>query len=140
MPTGYRAVLRSDELPAPDATEGRTDPPDATAFARALMVEVALADRTVLVTRLASGEVAAFARFCPHLGTPLQRATLCGRQLRCAQHHYVYDVHTGRNIWPSDHVDPQQVARMRPGHLPTHPVVEHNGWVWVSETPRRPPA
>lgn len=139
MTAGYRAVLRSDELPAPDA--GDHEAADGGAeLVPATMVEVALADRTVLVARLASGEVAAFARSCPHLGTPLQRGTLGGHQLRCAQHHYVYDVHTGRNIVPTDEVEPGELARLRPGHLPIHPATEQDGWVWVSDTPRPPPA
>lgn len=138
MPAGYRAVLRSDELPAPDAASG--DAADDAELAPAVMVEAALADRTVLVARLASGEVAAFARSCPHLGTPLQRGTLCGRQLRCAQHGYVYDVRTGRNVVPADEAGPEQLARLRPGYLPTHPALEQDGWVWVSDTPRPPPA
>lgn len=127
--TNYHAVLRSEELPAPQPAE------DGATFRPAAIREVTLADRRVLVTRLESGEIAAFARHCPHLGTPLHTATVCGQQVRCAQHGYVYDAVSGRNLVPSEGADPAELARLRPGSLPTYPALERDGWIWVSDGP-----
>lgn len=132
---GFHRVLTSDDLPAPRPLPPEDDATGAGDLQPAVR-EVTVASQRVLVTRLASGEAVAFARFCPHLGTPLHRATLCGDAIRCAQHRYVYDARTGHNIVPARDVSPDELRRLRPGSLRTYPVIEQDGWVWVGEEPR----
>lgn len=133
----FHRVVASDDLPAPQPLSSQEDAADATELAPAIR-EVTVGDQRVLVTRLASGEPVAFARSCPHLGTPLRRATLCGDAIRCAQHHYVYDARTGQNLLPTRDVSPEELRRLRPGSLRTYPVIEQEGWVWVCEHPHPP--
>lgn len=134
-PAGFQPVCRSDDLPHPQPlTTSTQEQPSSQPTIR----EVELGRQRVLVTRLASGQVAAFASFCPHLGTPLHRATLCGDLLRCPQHQYVYDPRSGRNIEPAQRVSADECRRLRPGRLRTHPAFEEQGWVWVGEAPNPP--
>lgn len=138
--TRFQPVLRSDELPPPDTGADRpdTDSSEGTLL-QPILREVDVRGRTVLLTRRASGDVVAFASFCPHLGTPLRRATLDNGYIRCAQHQYVYDPESGRNIVPTQDVPREALQRLRPGYLRTYPVEERDGWVWVSEVPNPPP-
>lgn len=130
-PTGFRRVLRSADLPLP---EPAAEHDEAEPCSHPTIREVEVEGYRVLVTRLPSGEVAAFATFCPHLGTPLQRATLVGEHLRCPQHRYVYDLRSGRNVVPTDRASSKELRRLRPGCLPTFPAAEEGGWVWVAAT------
>lgn len=135
MPSsGFYRVAASDDLPAPQPLSSQEDAADTTELAPTIR-EVTVGDQRVLVTRLPSGKAVAFARSCPHLGTPLHRATLCGEAIRCAQHRYVYDARTGQNLLPARDVSPEELRRLRPGSLRTYPVIEQEGWVWVSEDP-----
>jgi nitrite reductase/ring-hydroxylating ferredoxin subunit len=51
----------------------------------------------ILLVRLRRG-VAAVANRCPHLGAPLDEAPTTQRQIVCRQHHYRYDLRTGRPV------------------------------------------
>lgn len=138
-----RPVLRSDQLPPPATT--RDSPArlreQATAGTVALpeIREVDLDGESVLLTRLTSGEVVAFGPYCPHQGTQLRHATIDGGNIRCEQHKYVYDPHTGRNILPSRDASPRAMERLKPGYLTTYAVEERDGWVWVATRPNPPP-
>lgn len=134
---GFHRVVASAELPAPKPVSAEEDLAGRFEWEPAIR-EVSVGGQRLLVTRLPSGEAAAFARFCPHLGTPLHRATLCGDAIRCAQHRYVYDARTGQNVVPARDVSPEELRRLRPGSLRTYPVIEQEGWVWVSEEPHAP--
>jgi len=37
---------------------------------------------------------------CPHMGGPLARGTLSGRELTCPWHGWRWDMTSGRNCWP----------------------------------------
>lgn len=130
-------MVATDDLPAPQPVSAEEDAAGWFEWAPAIR-EVTVGGQRLLVTRLPSGTPVAFARFCPHLGTPLHRATLCGEAIRCAQHRYVYDARTGQNVVPAQDVSPDELHRLRPGSLRTHPVIEQAGWVWVSEEPQPP--
>lgn len=134
---GFHRVVASDELPAPEPVCAEEDAAGRFEWDPAIR-EVTVGGQRVLVTRLPSGEAVAFARSCPHLGTPLHRATLCGEAIRCAQHRYAYDARTGQNVVPAENVSPEELRRLRPGSLQTYPVIEQEGWVWVSEEPQPP--
>jgi toluene monooxygenase system ferredoxin subunit len=54
--------------------------------------------RVLLV--LVDGEVRAYDNRCPHRAWPLERGTLAGGVLTCANHRYAFDVATGRGIDP----------------------------------------
>lgn len=138
-----RQVLASEELPAPT---GPADGParlreQATAGTIVLpeIREVDLDGERVLLTRLASGEVIAFEGYCPHQGTDLVRATVFGGMVRCEQHKFVYDPHTGRNVLPSRDASPRALERLKPGYLTTYQVEERDGWVWLASRPNPAP-
>lgn len=102
--------------------------------------EVRVGDADLLVTRLDTGEVVAFAARCPHLATPLEGATLCEGTLTCARHLYQYDVRTGENLEPARGARRDLLCRLRPGYLDVHRAEERAGWVWVADRPEPPPA
>lgn len=140
----YR-VLRSDELPRPRGSSAE-DQDSLAGRATASMVvpeikPVTVGGQGLLVTRLPSGEVIAFGAHCPHQGTPLRHAALYEGNILCPQHSYVYEPHTGRNLYPAQDARPEALERMKPGALATYPVVEHDGWIWVNEehNPLQPP-
>lgn len=139
-----RRVVPSEDLPAPagagsDATLLR-DRATAGTVVRPVFREIDLDGTLVLLTRLPSGAVVAFAGYCPHQGTALRSAaTIAEGQIRCEQHKYVYDSRTGRNILPSRDASPQALARLKPGYLPTYTVEERDGWVWIDPRPNPPP-
>lgn len=136
-----RRVARSEELPAPAASASDESAPGSPAPAvRPEVCEVDVDGQPVLVTRLASGEVVAFAAHCPHQGTPLRSAALLADDhIRCEQHRFVYDTRTGRNIMPTREASPEALMRLKPAYLPTYEVVERDGWVWLAAEPNPPP-
>jgi nitrite reductase/ring-hydroxylating ferredoxin subunit/predicted secreted protein len=100
---------------------------------------VTVGNERVLVGRLESGTVVAFAAACPHEMTDLNHATFVGGNVRCPRHNYLYDPHCGKNVIPTEVSRPENLWKLRPGYLPTHRVEEHDGWVWVSERPNPAP-
>ena len=94
----------------------------------------------VLVARLQSGEAVAFASHCPHQGTELEGATVWDNKIRCPRHQYIYDPTDGHNVFPTERFGPEKMWKMRPGYLPTYAVQEREGWVWVYEQLKPPPA
>ncbi|MDD7938544.1 Rieske 2Fe-2S domain-containing protein [Actinomycetospora lutea] len=75
----YVAVLALDDLPA--------------------MRPVMVGGRRVLLVR-AGDEVRAYDNRCPHRAWPLERGTLAGGVLTCANHRYTFDAATGRGLDP----------------------------------------
>lgn len=138
-----RRVLRGDELPVagadPDSPAHLREQATAGTVAVPQIREVEVDGQTILLTRLASGEVIAFEPYCPHQGTPLRKATIFAGNVRCEQHKFVYDPRTGRNILPTRDASPQALHRLKPGYLTTFPVAERDGWIWVSPHPNPPP-
>lgn len=116
--------MRGDDLPV-----GRDDDPG--------IRHVDAQGTTVLLARLTSGEVVAFAATCPHQSTDLELAKLWDGNVRCARHNYLYDPHTGANLQPTLDHKPENLWKLKPGYLPTYPVVEEDGWIHVG--PCNPP-
>jgi nitrite reductase/ring-hydroxylating ferredoxin subunit/predicted secreted protein len=85
------------------------------------------------------GQVVAFDPTCPHQETPLEGASLWDGNIRCPRHQYLYDPRTGENVEPAKTARPQNLWKLKPGYLPTYPVSEREGWLWVGEEPNAPP-
>ena len=117
-------VLRSEELPPGDDD----------------IRSVEVGPVQVLLARLPTGQVVAFGSRCPHQGTPLEEGSLWDGVLRCRKHMYLYDPRTGENLVPARDARPGTLWKLRPGYLPTFPVEERDGWIWVDDSPRPPPA
>ena len=94
----------------------------------------------VLVARLNDGEAVAFASSCPHQGTDLEGAAVWDDKIRCPRHQYIYDPRTGANVFPTERFGPEKLWKLRPGYLPTYTVQERDGWIWVFEQVKPPPA
>ncbi len=103
------------------------------------IVRVQAGDRAVLVARLDTGEGVAFDPTCPHQNTPLEDASFWDGNIRCPRHQYLYDPRTGENLVPSRGARPESLWKLKPGYLPTYPVKEEDGWVWVAEECNPPP-
>ena len=63
------------------------------------MKAVELGGRRVLVAHI-DGQYFAFARECPHEGADLITGELGGSKVRCDNHSYWYDLHTGECVLP----------------------------------------
>ena len=124
---GMVRVLPSADLPAGEA--GDTE-----------IRRVQAGARHVLLARLNSGRVVAFAPLCPHQQTDLSNATVWDGSVRCPRHNYLYDPTTGENILPTRDCRPESLWKLAPGYLPVHRTEEREGWVWVAEEPSPPPA
>src|SRR5580704_8676819 len=97
-------------------------------------------DGLVLVARLTTGEVVAFAPVCPHQFTELDEATIRAGELRCPRHGYTFDTRTGENLHPRRDTPVENLWKVRPGYLPCYQAVEADGWISVSDEPLAPPA
>lgn len=141
---GYRAVLRSEDLPLGEGSGGGgsdrlRDQALETTVTRPVFHTIEVGEEDVLLTRLASGEVVAFQATCPHQAVSLTHASVFDGSVRCPQHYYLYDPKTGRNILPTDDASPAALVRLQPGHLTTYPVHERDGWIHVGDAPNPPP-
>ena len=102
--------------------------------------KVTVGDKDILLGRLSTGPVVAFADTCPHQSTQLDGATFFDGRIRCPQHVYLYDPQTGENIIPARDANPANLWKLKPGYLPVYRVEERDGWIWISATPKPPPA
>jgi nitrite reductase/ring-hydroxylating ferredoxin subunit/predicted secreted protein len=105
---------------------------------RLMMVTIDGTD--ILLGRLSGGEVIAFSSNCPHQQTHLEGATFFDGKVRCPLHVYLYDPKTGENIVPARDAKPENLWKLKPGYLPVYPVEERDGWIWVGDRPKPPPA
>lgn len=80
-PGEWQAALRIDEL-----WEGE-------------IVAVRVGTRDVMLANL-RGEVHAYDNRCPHAGARLSEGKLRGVTLRCAAHHWEFDIQTGAGVNP----------------------------------------
>ena len=101
---------------------------------------VTVAGADVLLGRLTGGQVIAFSGACPHQQTDLEGATFFDGRVRCPLHVYLYDPRTGENIVPARDTNPANLWKLKPGYLPVYQVEERDGWIWVSQEPKPPPA
>ncbi|MDX1665281.1 MAG: Rieske (2Fe-2S) protein [Candidatus Promineifilaceae bacterium] len=53
----------------------------------------------VIVTRV-RGELVAFSTICPHAAADLSKGRLRRGQIKCPDHGYLFDVVSGRAVWP----------------------------------------
>ena len=83
--------------------------------------------RPIVLTRLATGEVRATARHCPHLGADLARATIEGDTLVCPLHAWKFD---GRGSCVEAPGYEVQKRRLR-----VFPTLERFGAIFVSSDP-----
>jgi toluene monooxygenase system ferredoxin subunit len=65
------------------------------------MAAVMVGGRRVLLVHV-DGDVRAYDNRCPHRAWPLERGSLDGTVLTCANHRWTYDVVTGRGLDPGD--------------------------------------
>lgn len=62
--------------------------------------EVDVQGYKIIVARLRSGEVKAAEAICPHEEARLAEGTIRGDAVDCPLHHYLFDLHTDRNLYP----------------------------------------
>jgi nitrite reductase/ring-hydroxylating ferredoxin subunit len=91
--------------------------------------------RPVLLARTSDGRPVAFGPICPHQQKELDQGTMWDDEIDCPHHHYTYDPHTGRNLFPSRVFPAERASRVR--GIPLFEVKEKDGWIWVGR--RRPP-
>jgi toluene monooxygenase system ferredoxin subunit len=77
-------------------------------------------NRTNVLLLNVDGEVRAYLNRCPHQAWPLEEGDLDGRELTCANHHWVFDAVSGKGINPED------------CELTAFPVKIEDGTIWVS--------
>ena len=98
---------------------------------RRALRKVQVADNVVLLVRLEDGALAATAVVCPHEGADLSQGRVYMGAIDCPRHHYLYDLHSGRNRYPYNVFPADLAANLAP--LPLYPVREHSGWIWVGQ-------
>jgi nitrite reductase/ring-hydroxylating ferredoxin subunit len=113
--------------PAGDGPWERALPSDA--LRPGALAKAFVAGRPVLLARLEDGAVAAASPVCPHRGEDLSGGMLYMGAVDCPLHHYLYDLRTGANRYPSNVFPADLAAGLRP--LPLYPVKEEGGWIWV---------
>jgi 3-phenylpropionate/trans-cinnamate dioxygenase ferredoxin subunit len=94
------------------------------------LAKVFVAGRPVLLARLDDGTVTATSAICPHRGEDLSKGVQHFGAIDCPWHHYLYDLRTGENRYPRDVFPADKKASLKP--LPTYPVKEEDGWIWVA--------
>jgi toluene monooxygenase system ferredoxin subunit len=65
------------------------------------MLAVDLGGNSILLVNI-DDHIYAYADACPHQKSRLSEGSLTGRTLRCARHHWEFDVCTGRGINPQN--------------------------------------
>ena len=65
------------------------------------MLRVELDGNAILLINV-SDQIYAYADACPHQKSRLSEGTLMGNNLRCARHHWEFDVRTGQGINPQN--------------------------------------
>ncbi len=98
---------------------------------RRMLCKVRVADSFVLLARLEDGTLAAAAVVCPHEGADLSQGKVYMGAIDCPRHHYLYDLRSGRNRYPSNVFPADLAAHLTP--LPLYPVREKSGWIWVGK-------
>jgi nitrite reductase/ring-hydroxylating ferredoxin subunit len=97
------------------------------------LAKVVVGGKEVLLARLEDGTVAASSPVCPHRGEDLSGGRVYLGAIDCPLHHYLYDPHTGENLYPRNVFPADLAGRLAP--LPIYPVKEEAGWIWVALPP-----
>ncbi len=85
----------------------------------------------VLLARLRSGEVAAAEPLCPHEQARLADGTIREGAVDCPKHHYLFDLKTGENLYPSRVYPKWKLEEVGDLSLPLYPCREEDGWIVV---------
>lgn len=101
----------------------------------ATLREVRVGNRRVLLARLRSGEVMAADPACPHEQAPLSEGTIRGSAVDCPRHHYLFDLRTGRNLYPYPIYPEWKRREVGDLTLRIFPCREEGGWIRVSLEP-----
>lgn len=98
---------------------------------RTLLARTILGQRVVLY-RKESGEAVAVAGYCPHRNYPLENGSLVGDAIRCGYHGFEF---SGTGMCTKI---PSQLLVMGKPVLPTYPLVEKCGvlWIWTGDPGR----
>jgi nitrite reductase/ring-hydroxylating ferredoxin subunit len=64
------------------------------------LIGVQLEGANVLLVNLGEGELRAYDNRCPHASAPLSEGDLSATTLRCAFHHWEFDIRTGAALEP----------------------------------------
>lgn len=88
--------------------------------------------RRVLLARLRSGEAVAAAAACPHEAAPLAEGNVRGAAVDCPRHHYLFDLRTGRNLYPYPIYPDWKRKEVGELDLSLFPCREEGGWVYVT--------
>lgn len=94
-------------------------------------------DRTVVLANWA-GNIYCFANLCPHRQNSLEGARVWDGMLECPWHHFLYDLRTGENRYPSNvfpRDDPRCLEQLHLLHRYTARVVEGQIVVCLTEEP-----
>lgn len=102
--------------------------------------EVRIFGRPVLLARLRSGEVMAAAAACPHEAASLAEGTIRGDAVDCPRHHYLFDLRTGRNMYPYPIYPEWKRKEVGDLNLPILPCREEAGCIRVTLTAPGAPA
>lgn len=94
--------------------------------------EVRIEGRRVMLARLRSGEVVAAQAACPHEAAPLTEGTMWGDALDCPLHHYLFDLRTGRNLYPYPIYPRWKQEQTGDLQLQLFSCREEGGWIRVS--------
>lgn len=86
----------------------------------------------MLLGRLRSGKVVAADACCPHEQAPLADGTIRGEAVDCPRHHYLFDLRTGRNVYPYPIYPEWKQKEVGDLSLPVFPCREEGGWIWVT--------
>ena len=95
--------------------------------------------RRVLLARLRSGEVVAASPVCPHEGAPLAEGAIRGEAVDCPLHHYLFDLRTGRNLYPYPVYPRWKQEEVGSLDLRTFACREEDGWILVTPSGRMAP-
>lgn len=89
------------------------------------LVEHWLLDEPLVLYRTEAGKAVALGNRCPHRRYPLSRGELCGDDIRCAYHGFMFNAAGACIDIPSqEHIPTGLGAR-------SYPVAERSGWVWI---------
>jgi nitrite reductase/ring-hydroxylating ferredoxin subunit len=88
--------------PEPDS-EGFYATVPADAVRQDQITAVHVGGRPLILTRV-EGQLHAVSALCPHAAGDLTKGSLYRGRLECPDHHYRFDVRTGRTLWPEDEV------------------------------------
>lgn len=100
-------------------------------LSRGTLREVDVAGRMVLVAKLHSGEVVAAEAICPHERARLAEGTIRGEAVDCPRHHYLFDLHNGRNLYPFPIYPAWKQKEVGDLSLKIFPCWEQDGWLWL---------